>query len=81
VGIVEKELGADCAGTSKVILLLANRNDGEHNVPKEVRVHMQLVFARTVCKVLDAALVLACCPGVQICIIHLSEQALKNDRE
>ena len=54
-GIKEKVLGAHRAGANKVILPWANRKDVEHDVPKEVRARMQIVFARTVREVLDAA--------------------------
>jgi ATP-dependent Lon protease len=40
---------------SKVILPWANRKDVEHDVPKEVCIHMQFVVVGTVCEVLDAA--------------------------
>ncbi|KAF8487020.1 ATP-dependent protease La [Russula ochroleuca] len=54
-GIKEKVLGAHRAGANRVILPWANRKDVEHDVPKEVRVRTQFVFARTVREVLDAA--------------------------
>ncbi|KAH9022788.1 ATP-dependent protease La [Lactarius pseudohatsudake] len=54
-GVKEKVLGAHRAGANKVIVPWANREDVEHDVPKEVRARMQFVFARTVREVLDAA--------------------------
>ena len=54
-GVKEKVLGAHCAGMNKVIVLWVNWKDVESEVPKEVRAQMQFMFARTVCKVLDAA--------------------------
>ncbi|KAH9022790.1 Lon protease C-terminal proteolytic domain-containing protein [Lactarius pseudohatsudake] len=54
-GVKEKVLGAHRAGANKVVVPRANRKDVEHDVPKEVRVRMQFVFARTVREVLDAA--------------------------
>jgi ATP-dependent Lon protease len=38
-----------------VIVPWANQKDVELEVPKEVRTHMQFVFARTVREALDAA--------------------------
>ncbi|KAH9990850.1 Lon protease C-terminal proteolytic domain-containing protein [Russula vinacea] len=54
-GRVSTVLGAHRAGANRVILPWANRKDVEHDVPKEVRVRTQFVFARTVREVLDAA--------------------------
>jgi ATP-dependent Lon protease len=48
-------LGAHRAGVNRVILPWANRKDVEHDVPKEVRVRTQFVFAGTVREMLDAA--------------------------
>ncbi|TFY58724.1 hypothetical protein EVJ58_g6240 [Rhodofomes roseus] len=54
-GIKEKVLGAHRAQITKVILPWSNRKDVEHDVPKEVRAQMQIVFVRTVEEVLEAA--------------------------
>ncbi|KAH9916210.1 Lon protease C-terminal proteolytic domain-containing protein [Fomitopsis serialis] len=54
-GIKEKVLGAHRAQITKVILPWANRKDVEHDVPKEIRAEMQIVFVRTVEEVLEAA--------------------------
>lgn len=54
-GIKEKVLGAHRAQITKVILPWANRKDVEHDVPKEVRAVMQIVFVRTVEEALEAA--------------------------
>lgn len=54
-GIKEKVLGAHRAQISKVILPWANRKDVEHDVPKEVRAAIQIVFVRTVEEALEAA--------------------------
>jgi len=54
-GVKEKVLGAHRAGPDKVIVPWANRKDVEDDIPKEVRVCMQFVFAWTVREALDAA--------------------------
>ncbi|KAL5520372.1 hypothetical protein ACEPAG_9596 [Sanghuangporus baumii] len=54
-GIKEKVLGAHRANITKVILPEFNRKDVEHDVPREVRETMDLVFVRTVEEALDAA--------------------------
>ena len=48
-------LGAHRANVTKVILPQANLKDVEHDVPREVRDAMDLVFVRTVEEALDAA--------------------------
>jgi ATP-dependent Lon protease len=53
--VKKKILGPHRAGASKVSVPWANRKDVELEVPKEVRMHMQFVFARTVRLALDAA--------------------------
>ncbi|KZT64831.1 ATP-dependent protease La [Daedalea quercina L-15889] len=54
-GIKEKVLGAHRAQITKVILPWANRKDVEHDVPKDVRVNLQIVFVRTIEETLEAA--------------------------
>ena len=54
-GIKEKVLGAHRAGVAKVILPWANRKDAEHDVPREVRARVQLVFVHTMEEALEAA--------------------------
>jgi ATP-dependent Lon protease len=53
-GIKEKVLAAHRAGIKRVILPKANRKD-LHEVPEEVRNHMELVFAEIIQDVLEAA--------------------------
>jgi len=83
VGVIkEKVLGAYRAGTNKVILPWANRKDVEHDVPKEVRARMQVVFARTVREVLDAAFGVGALPWGADAHHPLVENRLyKNNRE
>lgn len=53
--VVLQVLGAHRANITKVILPQANRKDVEHDVPREVREALDLVFVRTIEEALDAA--------------------------
>ncbi|KAG2180134.1 hypothetical protein INT43_003922 [Umbelopsis isabellina] len=57
-GIKEKVLSAHRAGIKKIIIPARNRRDVTSDIPANIQNDIEFVFAKTICDVLDAALIL-----------------------